>query len=326
MLELRTKKHLMDGSAKTKVKKKKPYSKYFRENLEYILMVAPGFILTFIFSYIPMFGIIVAFKNIDYKKGIFGSPWNGFENFKFLFQFPDVKIIVRNTIGYNLVFIVLGIVVPVTFAIILSQIRNKLASKFYQTVMFLPYFLSWIIVSYIVYAFLAYDLGLVNKVILAPLGIDPVDWYGKPEYWPFIIILLHTWKTAGYSTVVYLAAITGIDHELYEAASIDGATKRQQTFCITIPSISTIIIIMLILAIGKILSADFGLFFNVPLEQGRLLPVTNVIDTFVFKALRINGDIAMSSAAGLLKSVIGFFLVMVTNKIVKRYDESKALY
>jgi putative aldouronate transport system permease protein len=297
-----------------------------RGNGEYFLMLAPAFILILIFSYIPMFGIIIAFKNINYESGIFMSPWAGLKNFEFLFKNPDVFIVVRNTLLYNIAFIILDIMVPVFFAIMLSLITNKYRAKFYQSLMFLPYFLSWIIVSYVGLALFDYNLGMVNNSILKPLGLESIRWYSTPQYWPYIIIITHMWKSIGYNTVIYLAAITSINKEMYEAAVIDGANKFKQTMHITIPSLAPIMIIILIMSTGKIFNANFGLFFNLPLNSSSLLSVTNVIDTFVYTALRINNDVGMSSAAGFLQSVIGFILVMSTNYIVSKIDSSKSLF
>lgn len=297
-----------------------------RRNWQFLLMVVPGTLLAVVFSYLPMFGIVVAFKKIDYAKGIFGSPWVGMKNFNFLFGYPDLKIILRNTLGYNIMFIILGAVIPVTLAMLLSQLRNKRMSKVYQTVMMLPNFMSWVVVSYIVFAFLSFRLGIVNTMLLKELGKAPVDWYSETKLWPFLIIFLNVWKSFGYNTVVYLAAIAGIDGALYEAAAIDGATRRQQMRYITLPELSNIVIIMMILGIGRIMTSDFGMFYNVPMEKGALFPVTNVISTFVYRSLKVNGDIGMSSAAGFFQSVIGFVLVVLTNGIVKRIDESKSLF
>ncbi len=307
------------------IKKIKP-RKSLRENLEYIFMVMPGFIHILLFCYLPMFGLVIAFKNIDYAAGIFNSPWAGLKNFEFLFQNPDVFIVIRNTLGYNFVFIVLGLVIPVIFAMLLTQMRSSKLSKIYQSMMFLPHFLSWVIVSYIVFAFLDYNLGMVNESILRPLGLEPEKWYQSPQYWPWILVFLHVWKVTGYNTVMYVASIAGIDDQLYEAAAIDGASKFQQAIYVTLPSLSNIMIILTILAIGKIFNSDFGMFYNVPMGSGILLPVTNTVDTFVYNALKVSGDIGMSSAAGLIQSVIGFILVFVTNKIVSKIDDSKAMF
>ena len=307
-------------ATKSKVKKT------LRENIEYIFMAIPGFIHIILFCYLPMFGLIIAFKNINYADGIFNSPWAGLKNFEFLFRNPDVFIVMRNTLGYNLVFIVLGLVIPVLFAILLTQMRNPLLSKIYQSMMFLPHFLSWVIVSYIVFAFLDYNLGMINESILRPLGLEGTRWYQSPQYWPWILVFLHVWKVTGYNTVMYVASIAGIDEQLYEAAAIDGANKFQQAIYVTIPSLSNIMIILTILAVGKIFNSDFGMFYNVPMNSGILLPVTNTVDTFVYNALKVSGDIGMSSAAGLIQSIVGFVLVFVTNKIVSKIDDTKAMF
>lgn len=308
------------------LKKNKGVIPSIMRNWQFLLMVVPGTLLALVFSYLPMFGIVVAFKKIDYAKGILGSPWIGMNNFNFLFGYPDLKIIIRNTLGYNVIFIILGAIIPVTLAMLLSQLRNKRMSKVYQTVMMLPNFMSWVVVSYIVFAFLSFRLGIVNTLLLKGMGKAPVDWYSEVKLWPFLLVFLNIWKSFGYNTVVYLAAIAGIDGTLYEAAAIDGATRRQQMWYITLPELSNIVIIMMILAVGRIMSSDFGLFYNVPMEKGALFPVTNVISTFVYRSLKVNGDIGMSSAAGFFQSVIGFILVILTNGIVKKIDESKSLF
>ena len=306
-------------------KRLKAIGKQIRLNYEYILMILPGFIQIILFNYIPLAGLVIAFKNVDYAKGIFKSPWAGFKNFEFLFNNPDVLVVVRNTLLYNITFIIIGLILPVTFAILLSQIKNKLLPKVYQSVMFLPHFLSWVVVGYVVLAFLDYDLGMVNNSILEPLGMERIKWYQSPKYWPFILVFVNTWKITGYNSVMYLAAISGIDDTLYEAAAIDGAGKFRQIINITIPSLRPMMTILTILAVGKIFNADFGMFYNVPMESGVLLPATNVVDTFVYNALRVTGDIGMSSAAGFLQSVLGFTLVMITNYIVNKIDSSNAL-
>jgi len=300
--------------------------KTLKSNWEFLLMVLPGTLLVLVFAYLPMFGICVAFKSIDYAKGILGSPWVGLKNFEFLFGYPDAKIIFRNTLGYNFAILILGTSISVLFSLFLSQLCNKRASKVYQTIIMMPHFMSWVIVSYITFAFLSFRLGMINKSILEPFGLASIDWYAKVDIWPYLLVFLGIWKNFGYDSVVYLAAISGIDGTLYEAASIDGATRRQQMWYITIPEIASIIVIMTILAIGRILSSDFGLFYNIPMGKGLLLPVTNVINTFTYRALKVNGDIGLSSAAGFLQSVVGFILVMTTNWIVKRFDDSKALF
>lgn len=294
-------------------------------NFAFMMMVLPGFVLMLIFHYIPLAGLSIAFKNIDYAKGILGSPWCGLDNFMFLFKSPDLWLILRNTLGYNIIGIILGAVVPCALAIFLSQLRSKKLGKTYQSIMMLPYFVSWIIVTYIVYSFLSYNNGIVNRILVS-LGKDPVSWYENRSFWPPFLIFLAMWKSMGYNAIVYIAAIAGIDTSLYEAAAIDGASKRQQIWYITIPELSSIMIILLIMAIGKVLNSSFELYFNVPMENGALIPVTNVISTYVYRALMINADIGMSSAAGFFQSLVGFILVMSTNAIVKKIDEEKAMF
>ncbi len=314
------------AKTKTETKVRVRERHLFRKNWEFLLMVLPGTLLILLFSYLPMFGILIAFKSIDYAKGIIMSPWVGIENFKFLFESPDAYIIFRNTLGYNAVFLVVNTIAPVAVAIMMSRMTNKRTAKVYQTMMMLPHFISWVVVSYVVYAFLSYSLGLFNSALLPALGMEPINWYAERKYWPFILVFMNTWKGLGYGAVVYIAAIAGIDTTLYEAASIDGATKWQQTRYILIPELMSVIVIMLILNIGKMLSADFGLFYNVPMERGELFPVTNVISTFVYRALKVNGDVGMSSAAGFLQSVVGFILIMTSNFIVTKVDPEKALF
>ena len=296
-----------------------------KSNLEYLLMVLPGFLLILIFAYIPMVGIVLAFKNIDYAKGILFSDWCGLDNLKMLFASPDFKIILRNTLGYNLAFVFLNAAVPLALSIALSQLRNKKTSKVYQTIIMLPHFISYIVITYIVYAFLSYKYGLLNN-IYEFIGRDKIDWYANVKIWPYIILFLGVWKSAGYNSVVYLAAISGIDDTLYEAAAIDGAKKMQQIWYITFPQLSNVVIIMVILNLGSILNSDIGLFLNVTMEKGQLFPVTNVIATYTYRALRVNGDIGVSSAIGFFQSVVGFLIIMLTNGIVKKIDPEKSLF
>lgn len=291
-----------------------------------IIMLLPGCLYLFINNYIPMAGTIIAFKNINYAKGILGSDWVGFENFKFLFASSDAWVITRNTLAYNAVFIVLHLVVAVLFAVLLNELRNRMMAKMYQSIMFLPFFLSFVVVGYLGFSLLNEEHGFINTSILAPLGVDPVAWYAEPRYWPYILPIVNTWKSIGYYTVIYLAAIIGIDQEYYEAAFIDGAGKWQQVKSITLPLLAPVMIILTLLQIGKIFYADFGLFFQVPLNSGILYPTTNVIDTYVYRALITMGDIGMSSAAGLYQSVVGFVLVLGANMIVRRINKENALF
>ncbi|OPA74260.1 sugar ABC transporter permease [Paenibacillus selenitireducens] len=299
-------------------------------NKALLLMVLPGAVWFLLFCYLPMPGAIIAFK--DYKfstdgflASIIESDWIGLKNFEYLFKTEDSWIIVRNTLLYNAVFIVLGTTLSVIVAIIISQIANKKMAKIYQTGMFLPHFLSWVIVSYFVFSFLSVDKGVLNQ-FLTFIGVDPVFWYSEKEYWPYILVFVNLWKGVGYGSVIYLAAIVGIDKSYFEAAMIDGASKWQQIRKITIPMITPIIVIMFILAVGGIFRADFGLFYQVPRDTGALYPVTNVIDTFVYRGLKVTGNIGMSTAAGLYQAVVGFVLVIVTNFIVRKINKEQALF
>jgi putative aldouronate transport system permease protein len=308
----------------------KKFMKDLWKNRAWLLMVLPGTIWLLVFSYLPMFGTVLAFKNYKMHPGGFiqsliNSEWVGFDNFKFLFTSGDAFRITRNTILYNLVFIVLGLIFAVFVAIALSEIANKKLAKVYQTGMLFPHFLSWVIVSYFVFSFLSTDKGMVNS-ILSTFGVDPVSWYSEPKHWPFILIFMNIWKGVGYGSIVYLAAIVGIDKTYYEAATIDGASKWQQIKNITIPLIVPLMIILTIMAIGRIFNSDFGLFYNIPRNSAVLYPVTDVIDTYIYKGLMNMGNIGMSTAAGLYQAAVGFILIMITNKLVKKVDPEYGLF
>lgn len=306
------------------------FIKTFKANKELLLLATPAAIWFLVFSYLPMFGVVIAFKNLritgkGFIKSLIDSKWVGFKNFEFLFKTSDAWIITRNTILYNLVFIVLGIAIPVCLAIILNELLNKKMAKIYQSAMFLPYFLSWVVVSYCLFAFLSVDKGYINNLIVK-FGGSPVSWYSESKYWPFIIILMSQWKGIGYGTVVYLASVTSIDKTYYEAAMIDGATKWQQIKSITLPLLKPVITILFILSIGKIFNADFGLFYQLPRNSGPLYPVTNVIDTYVYRGLMSLGEIGMSSAAALYQSFVGLILILLSNYVVKKIDSENSLF
>ncbi|WP_152393352.1 ABC transporter permease [Paenibacillus guangzhouensis] len=308
------------------VQSKPAFFKTVRKFWVFYLMMLPAAIVIFINNYVPMLGVVIAFKNINYSKGILSSPWIGFDNFKYLFSTEAAWIITRNTICYNVVFIVFNLVVAVAFAMMFNEMRNRFLSKFHQSAMFLPFFLSMIVVSYLVYAFLGQEHGFLNTVLFPKLGIEPIEWYSEPKYWPFILPVINIWKNIGYYTVIYMAAIIGIDHEYYEAALIDGASKWQQIRTITLPLIVPVMIVMTLLQIGRIFYADFGLFFQVTQNAGALYSSTQVIDTFVYQTFLSVGDIGMSSAAGLFQSVVGFILVLGSNLIVRRISKENALF
>ncbi|MUT68674.1 ABC transporter permease subunit [Paenibacillus sp. NEAU-GSW1] len=289
-------------------------------------MMLPGLLFLIFNNYIPMLGTLIAFKSVNYADGLIASPWIGWDNFKYLFRTSDAWIITRNTVLYNVGFIILNLIVPISFAIMLNEMKNKVLAKFHQSIVFLPYFLSMIVVSYLVYGFLHDTHGFINTSVFKWLGLEPVQWYFETKIWPYLLPLVNTWKNVGYYTVLYLAAIIGIDDEYYEAATIDGAGKWKQIISVTIPLLMPTIIVLTLLQIGKIFYADFGLFFQVPMESGSLFPVTNVIDTYVYRTFIALGDIGLSSAAGLYQSVVGFLLVFVSNWVVRKIDRDSALF
>ena len=297
----------------------------FKRYIPIYIMSLPGLIYLFINNYMPLPGLILAFKKYNARKGIFGSKWIGFRNFKFLFATKDAFIITRNTILYNLAFILIGTVLAIIVAIILADMTSRL-KRFYQSVILMPFMLSMVIVSYLVFAFLSTENGYLNNTILRRIGREPVLWYMEPKYWPFILIFVHIWKGIGYSCIIYLSTILGIDKGYYEAASIDGCSKLRQITSITLPLLRPTIIMMTMLAIGRIFYSDFGLFYQVPQNSGALYTVTNTIDTYVYRGLLELGDIALSSAAGLYQSVVGFILVLISNLLVRRIDRDSALF
>ncbi len=307
------------------MRKIKDFFSDFKKHWMLWVMAAPAIIALFIFSYLPMAGLVMAFQRLDLKKGIFTSPFIGFKNFEFLFSTTDAWLITRNTILYNVVFIILNLVCSVTLAIIMSELTCKIWSKVLQTVYIMPYFLSMVVIATIVYAFLNPTNGFVNSFFVEH-GLSPVNWYHEKSVWPFLLVLVYLWKNVGYSAVVYMAVISGISAEYYEAAALDGASKFQQARFITIPHLRSIIVIKLIMAIGKIFRADFGLFYTVPRDSGTLYSVTNVLDTYIYRGLTQLNNVGMSTAAGLYQSVVGFILVLVANKIVNAIDSESAMF
>lgn len=313
-------------------KNKKMNKDKLKRNIQLSWFTIPGVIWLAVFAYLPMFGLILAFK--DYKNttgnfftSLFNSDWT-LKNFDIFFKTNDAWMVTRNTIGYNIIFIILNIIVPLLVAIMLHEMLNQRGAKIYQTATFLPYFLSWVVISYSIYAILAPEVGLFNQ-IRAALGLDTVSYYRNPRYWPFIYVFLNTWKSLGYNTVIYLAALSGIDKSLYEAASIDGASKWQQTRYITIPLLRPVVTIIFILALGGIFRSDFGLFFHVPNTGGgaaTLREVSEVIDTYTYKLLVQSQNLKQSAAIGFFQSVVGFILIFTANKIVKRYDPERSIF
>lgn len=295
-----------------------------------IFMALPGFIWFIFFFYIPVLANIVAFKDFHISPDGFidtllTSPWVGLQNFKFLFASQDAWLITRNTILYNIVFLALNLFFAIAFAIVMSELRNKKFVKVYHTMSLLPYFLSWVVISYFVYAFLSPDKGIINQWLVSG-GHEAINWYTNPTWWPLIFVIMNVWKSLGYNSIIYYASVMGIDPTYYEAAMVDGASKWQQIKNITIPQIVPMMSVLLIMNIGGISRADFGMFYNVPRNSGALYQVTSVLDTYIFNGLTATGDIGMVSAAGLYQSGVGAALLLITNFIVRRKHPESALF
>ena len=290
------------------------------------LMMLPALLYLLINNYIPMAGMVIAFKKLNFAKGIWASPWAGLKNFKFLFASRDAWVITRNTLLYNVAFILVNMVIGIAIAILITEVRNTKLKKVYQSAILLPFLMSMVILSYIVYALLSAENGLVNNSILPLFHMDPIQWYQKPKYWPAILIIANCWKGVGYGCLIYIASLIGIDPSFYEAARLDGASKWQEITKITLPSLVPTIITLLLLSIGRIFYSDFGLFYQVPMNSGVLVSTTNVIDTYVYRALIEQGNISMSSAAGVYQSLVGFCVVMLSNWIVRKVDKDQALF
>lgn len=273
-----------------------------------------------------MTGIVIAFEQFNYAKGMWGSPFIGFKNFEFLFKTKDAWIITRNTLLYNVAFIVLGTLCAIAVAILLNEIHSARAKKLYQTTILVPFLISIVVVSYLVYAFLSSDSGFLNSSVLPLLGIEPISWYTSPQYWPVILIIVNIWKGLGYNCIIYYATLVGIDRGYYEAAVIDGANRWKQIIHITLPALKPTIITLTLMAIGKIFYSDFGLFYQVPMNSGPLINVTNTIDTYVYRGLMSLNNISMASAAGVYQSLIGFLLVLSANGIVRKLSADNALF
>lgn len=302
-----------------------------KKTLWLLTMVAPGAIWLMLIRYLPMFGIVMAFldyrlptRKMPFPINLLHSDFVGLDNFQFLFT-SDALTMIRNTLGYNIVWIALGLVLAVALAIMMSELTKKVLAKTYQTLMFFPYFLSWVVAAYFLFAFLDPTNGMIVRAQKAA-GVTPIDWYNEPKYWPVILTICSMWKNTGYSTVLYLSAITGIDRSQYEAAAVDGATRWQQMLHVTLPHLKPIIIVLLIMNVGKIFNADFGLFWSVPMNSAPLFPVTQVVDTYVYRSYKFTGDVGMSTAAGFLQNLVGFICIMGANAIVRRLDADSSLF
>ncbi len=296
-----------------------------RDTFEFLLLTAPHVILTFIFCYLPMVGIILAFKNFNPNLGIFGSQWCGFNNFKFFFESSAFGLLMRNTILYGIDFLVVNNVIAVMIAVLLYNVRSRAALKYYQTTMILPNFMSIVLIAFIVYAILNPASGILNKIVVA-MGGEEIDVYSEPLYWPFILTVVEAWKTVGMKSIIYYAGLVGIDESLFEAARIDGAKKWHEVRYIMIPEIMGLVCIYLILGIGGLLSGDFGLFYQIPMDIGLLYPTTDIISTYVFRALQKSTNLGATTAIGLFQSLAGLILIMLSNGVIKKVAPEKSLF
>ena len=312
------------SSKKDKASDKKKSFTRFKKSLPLTLLALPAVIYIFIFNYIPLYGLVLPFKDYKPRRGFFGSEWVGLKNFKCILNNNQLMLAIRNTLLYNMVFIVLGTAVSIAVALMLYEMSRK-SVKIYQTAIFIPHYVSWVIAAYVFMVFLDMDFGILNKIITA-FGGEAVFWYNNPKYWPPILTFAHIWKGFGYSAVVYYAALMGLDASLFEAAELDGAGKLKQMWHISLPGIKNIIIMLFIMHIGKIFHADFGMFYNLPLNSPLLYETTDVIDTYIYRTLINLGDVGLSSAVSMVQAVIGFILVVVTNTIVNKLDKDSALY
>ncbi len=315
----------------SKVQAKQPViapnkKKFFdRKTRSLTFLALPALLLVFIFNYLPMGGLILAFKDFRYDKGLWGSDWVGWDNFKFFFTSQDAWRVTRNTLGYNLVFIISVIVCSILVAILLNEVRKRILVKCYQTVLFMPYFMSWTVVAFMVFGFLNVDLGLINRIIVG-FGGQEISWYADPKQWTWIMPVVYLWKSLGYNVIVFYAALMSIDPTYYEAASIDGASRIQMVFKITIPMLKPVIIVLAITMLGKIFYSDFGQFYMVPQNSGAVYSTTDVIDTYIFRALRVSGDVGMASAVGFFQSFVGLITVLLSNYIIRRTDRENAMF
>lgn len=296
----------------------------FKSSLPLTLMALPAVIYIFIFNYIPLYGLVLPFKDYKPRLGFLASDWIGFENFKFLLNNEQLMLAVRNTVLYNIVFIILGTSVSVFVALMLYEMSRK-SVKIYQTSIFIPHYISWVVAAYVFAIFLDMDYGILNKIITA-FGGDPVMWYNDAKYWPPILTIAHIWKGFGYSAIVYYAALMGLDKSLFEAAELDGAGKLKQMWYISLPGIKNMIVMLFIMHIGKIFYCDFGMFYNITQDSSLLYSTTDIVDTYIYRTLINLGDVGISSAVSMIQAILGFVLVIVANTIAKKVDEDSALY
>lgn len=295
-----------------------------KDQIQLCLLLLPALVMLIIFKYLPMGGIVIAFKDYKYSQGIFGSAWAGLENFEFFFKSNDARTVIRNALLYNITFIITGHIISIAMAITLTNIKSKKMTGVFQTLMFQPYYLSWVVIAFISLTFLSYKNGLFNTIV-ENMGGEAISWYGEPKYWPFILWFFHMWKGQGYQILLYYTSILGIDESIYEAAKVDGCSTMQTAIKITVPMLVPTMTILMIMAIGAIFNSDFGLFYQIPQGSGALQQVTDVIETYTYRALT-EGSMSISSAVGLTQSVVGLILVVTANAVVKKYSAENALF
>ncbi|MDY2807537.1 MAG: ABC transporter permease subunit [Oscillospiraceae bacterium] len=309
--------------------KTKPESSLRKRLIKYLplyILAIPSLAYLIVNNYMPMAGLVLAFKKYSFGKGVIGSPWNGLDNFKFLFGSKWAGIMFRNTVLYNLVFLVLGTVFAIAVAIMLNEISSKRLKNLHKTIILIPHLISTVIIGYIVFAFLSESNGFVNNTLLPLFGAKPISWYTESKYWPVILVIVQLWRSFGFQSIVYYATIVGFDSSYYEAAIMDGASTWKQITKITLPLLKPTIIILTIMSLGRMFASDFGLFYQVPMDSGLLYSTTTTIDTFVYRALMKDGDVSRALAAGFLQSVLGFAVVMITNGVVRKVEKDSALF
>lgn len=304
--------------------KKNKVWKDLKAKYQLLLLALPGVVLIFLFNYLPLSGLVIAFKDVDYSKGIFQSDWVAFDNFKFFFQSNDALRITRNTLVLNALFIVFTTVVSVSIAIMLYYVGKNML-RITQTILFLPYLVSWIVASYALEAFIDPRNGVIDR-FLASIGAGTINFYYEPKYWYVILVICNVWKVAGYNSILYYTRLLGIDPTLYEAAEIDGATSWQKIRYITLYMLRPMIVTLVLLSIGNIFYSDFGMYFFLTRDNGMLYPVTDVIDTYIFRALKTVNDPGMGAAVGLFQSIMGFILVITANAVSRRIDEEGSIF
>ena len=294
-------------------------------NADLYVMIFPAVVYFIIFAYLPMIGLIIAFKNYNYTDGILFSPWCGLDNFKFLFESGKAWMLTRNTIVYNIVFLITGISFEVVLAVFLSEIGGTKLKKLCQSVMISPNFISWVVIAVFAYSFLNFETGVVNRLLIS-MGHNPVQFYSEVGAWKYILVFVNLWKSAGYGSIIYLATITGMDTSIYEAAEIDGANAWKRIRYITLPLLTPTIITMSLLSVGRLLRGNFDMFYQLIGNNGILYDSTDIIDTYIFRALMTSPNIGMSSAVGFLQSVLCFLIIIAVNKAVKMYEADYALF